>query len=127
MTEQITSHAIAFSFPITPNFSVVFPLILIWSLEISQRFTIFFTILFFRFLILGVCVIIFISILLIRYLFDFIWFITFLSKIVDLMFLNLLFLKNNFQFSLNYPPNLLGLVLCHLNQHSFLNQKDVNY
>ena len=31
----MTSHAIAFSFPITPNFSVVLPLMFIWSFEIS--------------------------------------------------------------------------------------------
>ena len=47
MTEHITSHAIAFSFPITPNFSVVFPLIFILLVGISQIFEIDLTIFFY--------------------------------------------------------------------------------
>ena len=49
MTEVITSQAIAFSFPIKPNFSVVFPLIFIWLDDISQIFEIDWIILFLSF------------------------------------------------------------------------------
>ena len=46
----MTSQAIAFSFPIIPNFSVVFPFILIWFLEISHILEILFIILFLVFI-----------------------------------------------------------------------------
>ena len=57
----MTSQAIAFSLPIKPNFSVVFPLILTLSFGSSHSLQIFFISLFLIFFIFGVWVIIFIS------------------------------------------------------------------